>query len=59
MVHNGFDSGLMAAYAEGLNILKNADIGIRDQENDAETAPLLESVFKGSTQRSGDRTTTS
>src|ERR1700752_4671339 len=40
MVHNGIEYGLMAAYAEGLNILKNADIGKRSHENDAETAPL-------------------
>ncbi|MDQ2960323.1 MAG: decarboxylating 6-phosphogluconate dehydrogenase, partial [Candidatus Dormibacteraeota bacterium] len=42
MVHNGIEYGLMAAYAEGLNILKNADIGLRQQEDDAETAPLRE-----------------
>jgi 6-phosphogluconate dehydrogenase len=40
MVHNGIEYGIMAAYAEGLNILKNADIGTRKQEADAETAPL-------------------
>jgi 6-phosphogluconate dehydrogenase len=40
MVHNGIEYGLMAAYAEGLNILKNADIGRRSHEKDAETAPL-------------------
>ena len=40
MVHNGIEYGLMAAYAEGLNILKNADIGKRSHEKDAETAPL-------------------
>ena len=40
MVHNGIEYGLMAAYAEGLNILQNADIGEREQEGDAETAPL-------------------
>ena len=40
MVHNGIEYGLMAAYAEGLNILKNADIGNRSHENDAETTPL-------------------
>jgi 6-phosphogluconate dehydrogenase len=40
MVHNGIEYGLMAAYAEGLNILKNADIGLRPQEEDAETTPL-------------------
>jgi 6-phosphogluconate dehydrogenase len=40
MVHNGIEYGLMAAYAEGLNILKNADIGKRSHEKDAETTPL-------------------
>jgi len=40
MVHNGIEYGLMAAYAEGLNILRHADVGRREQEADAETAPL-------------------
>jgi 6-phosphogluconate dehydrogenase len=40
MVHNGIEYGVMAAYAEGLNILKNANIGKAQQEADAETAPL-------------------
>jgi 6-phosphogluconate dehydrogenase len=40
MVHNGIEYGIMAAYGEGLNILKNADIGSRQHEVDAETAPL-------------------
>jgi 6-phosphogluconate dehydrogenase len=40
MVHNGIEYGLMAAYAEGLNILKNADEGLRPRDKDAETAPL-------------------
>ena len=40
MVHNGIEYGIMAAYAEGLNILKNADIGKRTHEVDAETTPL-------------------
>jgi 6-phosphogluconate dehydrogenase len=40
MVHNGIEYGLMAAYAEGLNIVKNADLGRRQRELDAETAPL-------------------
>ena len=40
MVHNGIEYGLMAAYAEGLNIVANADVGKRQQEMDAETAPL-------------------
>lgn len=40
MVHNGIEYGVMAAYAEGLNVLKNANAGKRKQEADAETAPL-------------------
>jgi 6-phosphogluconate dehydrogenase len=40
MVHNGIEYGLMAAYAEGLNVLKNADIGKRSHDIDAETTPL-------------------
>ncbi len=40
MVHNGIEYGIMAAYAEGLNILKNADAGKVQREADAETAPL-------------------
>ncbi len=40
MVHNGIEYGIMAAYAEGLNILKNANIGKRTHEVDAETTPL-------------------
>lgn len=40
MVHNGIEYGVMAAYAEGLNVIANADIGVRKQEVDAETAPL-------------------
>jgi 6-phosphogluconate dehydrogenase len=40
MVHNGIEYGLMAAYAEGLNILANADAGSEEREADAETAPL-------------------
>ncbi len=40
MVHNGIEYGLMAAYAEGLNILQHADAGTRRQGADAETTPL-------------------
>jgi 6-phosphogluconate dehydrogenase len=40
MVHNGIEYGIMAAYAEGLNILKNANAGKVKREDDAETAPL-------------------
>jgi 6-phosphogluconate dehydrogenase len=42
MVHNGIEYGLMAAYAEGLNILQHADIGTRQHAADAETTPLRE-----------------
>jgi 6-phosphogluconate dehydrogenase len=40
MVHNGIEYGIMAAYAEGLNILKNGNAGRLKQETDAETTPL-------------------
>jgi 6-phosphogluconate dehydrogenase len=40
MVHNGIEYGMMAAYAEGLNILENANAGKVEREADAETAPL-------------------
>ena len=40
MIHNGIEYGLMAAYAEGLNILNNADEGLKPRTADAETAPL-------------------
>jgi 6-phosphogluconate dehydrogenase len=42
MVHNGIEYGLMAAYAEGFNILKHAGIGRAGREHDAETAPLAD-----------------
>ena len=42
MVHNGIEYGLMAAYAEGLNVLHHAGIGAHEQEIDAETTPLRE-----------------
>jgi 6-phosphogluconate dehydrogenase len=45
MVHNGIEYGLMAAYAEGLNILRNANAGKREQQADAETAPLEHPEF--------------
>ncbi|MGA2929526.1 MAG: phosphogluconate dehydrogenase (NAD(+)-dependent, decarboxylating), partial [Solirubrobacteraceae bacterium] len=45
MVHNGIEYGIMAAYAEGLNILHNADVGKRQQESDAETTPLEHPEF--------------
>jgi 6-phosphogluconate dehydrogenase len=40
MVHNGIEYGLMAAYAEGFNILKHANVGKQRHEADAETTPL-------------------
>jgi 6-phosphogluconate dehydrogenase len=40
MIHNGIEYGVMAAYAEGFNILRNANIGTRPREKDAETTPL-------------------
>jgi 6-phosphogluconate dehydrogenase len=45
MVHNGIEYGLMAAYAEGLNILAHADAGGAERERDAETAPLEHPEF--------------
>jgi 6-phosphogluconate dehydrogenase len=45
MVHNGIEYGIMAAYAEGLAILERADIGLREREKDAETAPLQHPEF--------------
>src|SRR5277367_2510563 len=42
MVHNGIEYGIMAAYAEGLGILQNANIGKKQNEIDAETTPLRE-----------------
>jgi 6-phosphogluconate dehydrogenase len=40
MVHNGIEYGIMAAYAEGFNVLRHADAGSAAHEQDAETAPL-------------------
>jgi len=45
MVHNGIEYGMMAAYAEGLNILKHADAGMQNRTADAETAPLAQPEF--------------
>jgi 6-phosphogluconate dehydrogenase len=45
MVHNGIEYGMMASYAEGLNILHNADIGEQKRDDDAETAPLEDPEF--------------
>jgi 6-phosphogluconate dehydrogenase len=44
MVHNGIEYGMMAAYAEGLNILHHANIGKEIQESDAETAPIRDAA---------------
>ena len=40
MVHNGIEYGIMAAYAEGLNVLKKANVGVKDQVVSAEHTPL-------------------
>jgi 6-phosphogluconate dehydrogenase len=45
MVHNGIEYGMMASLAEGLNVLRNADVGKHVQEGDAETAPLSNPEF--------------
>ena len=45
MVHNGIEYGIMAAYAEGLNILHNADVGKPQRQADAETAPLRDPQY--------------
>ena len=45
MVHNGIEYGIMAAYAEGLNVLHHADVGTRSQEHDAETTPLRDPEY--------------
>jgi 6-phosphogluconate dehydrogenase len=45
MVHNGIEYGLMAAYAEGLDILQHANVGKRDRAADAETTPLRNAEY--------------
>ena len=45
MVHNGIEYGLMAAYAEGLNLLGKANAGAIGQQHDAETAPLRDPEY--------------
>jgi 6-phosphogluconate dehydrogenase len=45
MVHNGIEYGIMAAYSEGLNIIKNANIGRTKYRVDAETTPLRNPEF--------------
>jgi 6-phosphogluconate dehydrogenase len=42
MVHNGIEYGLMAAFAEGLNVLAHANVGRESQDHDAETTPLAD-----------------
>jgi 6-phosphogluconate dehydrogenase len=45
MVHNGIEYGVMASYAEGLNILHRANVGGEEQETSAEITPLRDPVF--------------
>lgn len=45
MVHNGIEYGMMAAYAEGLNILRHANVGQHQLASDAETTPLRDAEF--------------
>jgi 6-phosphogluconate dehydrogenase len=45
MVHNGIEYGIMAAYAEGLGILRAANVGANGQQDDAETAPLSDPQY--------------
>jgi 6-phosphogluconate dehydrogenase len=45
MVHNGIEYGLMAAYAEGLNVLKHANVGASEREADSETTPLRDPKY--------------
>ncbi len=45
MVHNGIEYGIMASYAEGLNILHNANVGNAERQADAETAPLRDARY--------------
>jgi 6-phosphogluconate dehydrogenase len=45
MVHNGIEYGIMAAYAEGLGVLHKADVGLQEQEHDAETTPLRDPKY--------------
>ncbi len=45
MVHNGIEYGIMAAYAEGLNVLKHANVGRESRDHDAETTPLRDPQY--------------
>lgn len=53
MVHNGIEYGLMAAYREGLSILRAADVGAKQSEIDAETTPLRDPELYRYKPRSG------
>ena len=46
MIHNGIEYGLMASFAEGFNILRNANVGKKAREADAETAPLESELYR-------------
>jgi 6-phosphogluconate dehydrogenase len=45
MIHNGIEYGMMAAFAEGFNILKHANVGKQDHAKDAETAPMRDPQY--------------
>jgi 6-phosphogluconate dehydrogenase len=45
MVHNGIEYGIMAAYAEGLNVLRHANAGAEQRASDAETTPLRDPQY--------------
>jgi 6-phosphogluconate dehydrogenase len=45
MIHNGIEYGVMAAYAEGLNVLKHANVGHQTQDHDAETTPMRDPKY--------------
>ena len=45
MVHNGIEYGMMAAYAEGLNVLHHANVGTTQRDHDAETTPLRDPQY--------------
>lgn len=49
MVHNGIEYGMMAAYAEGFNILRHANVGLHQKDADAETTPLRQPNMFGYT----------
>jgi 6-phosphogluconate dehydrogenase, C-terminal domain len=52
MIHNGIECGIMAAYAEGLDVLRAANVGTQAHEIDAETTPLRDPEYYGSDWRS-------